>query len=372
MLSGLPSELEQLAILFVELIQNHHTGASMVTVLKEHMRLDDTPDTVHGLLATADLKISATLSNPFETLRKLAAVWKAVDDLASGFVERSINFVQDCKTAQAAGLESEHYELGYKFRPLSHLWDREVTLDGSAGHQDEDKPQPWSLPLRASEIHRVKRVLWPLEIFAALSHEPHTLPKESAAESEGAEICRADAIETWNMPQDYLEGSRILLASLLGSELAGLDSVYDYLWCETIGKAYQHRIDACIAHYDEKVRQARAEGKAGTASHDTELWEHSHADFLTRLARKGEIDRATEDADQYLKYFMSFGLPFLHRVHQQTVVRSYRAIILCHDTAPPLDLETCASAWPGTKLLMCGPHTRKGYSTLILGHTPGA
>ena len=91
-------------------------------------------------------------------------------------MEQSIRSIGIRKAAQAKGLEeTEHYEHGHKLRPLHHLWKREVYSEVIA----EVKPQPWSLPLRASEIHRVKRALWRLEIFAALSHDSLTPGREN-------------------------------------------------------------------------------------------------------------------------------------------------------------------------------------------------
>ena len=91
-LSGLPSESKQLAILYEELIQDHHTSASMVPILAKYLRLDDAPDTVQVPVAAADLATSATLSIPLKTPGRLAVVWKTIGDLASGFVECSIKF----------------------------------------------------------------------------------------------------------------------------------------------------------------------------------------------------------------------------------------------------------------------------------------
>ncbi len=304
-LSGLPSELEQLAILYLSLIQHQQTRASMVVLLKAYLR----PDENSGfLVAAGDLRIPKDLSNPFETLRKLAAVCNAVEDLLSGFVDRSIKFIDNCQAVHAAGPEqTKHYELGHKILPLSALWNHSVTSSEHFRRSLKDKPQPWSLPLRDSEVQRVKRALWRLEIFAALSHEPHTFPKDSPT----------DTIETWDMPQDYDEGMRLLLERLQGFELAELESVYDYLWCETIEKVYQHIINAHVAHYDQEFRQAQAERKATAMSNDVEQWEQDHAEVVARVTKYRKIGKARLDHRCYLKYYMSLGLPFLHRVRQQ-------------------------------------------------------
>ena len=310
-LSGLPSELEQLAILYISLIQDQQTRASRIVLLQNHLR----PDESSGFpVATGDLRISKDLSNPFETLRKLAAVCHAVEDFLSGFVDRSIKFIGDCKAVHAAGREqTEHYEFGHKFQPLSDLWNQAVISDIPFGYPRKDKPQPWSLPLRASEVHRVKRALWRLEIFAIISHEPHTFPKENAAETKATGNRLIDAIETWDMP----EGTRLLLMSLSGSELVELESIYEYTWCETIGKAYQHKIDAQAAHYDQESQQAQAERKARPTSHDVEQREQDHAEFGTRVTKHRKVGKARHDHRRYLKFYTSFGLPFLHRVRQQ-------------------------------------------------------
>ena len=75
------------------------------------------------------------------------------------------------------------------------------------------------------------------------------------------------------MPRDYDKGTRILSASLQGSELAKLDSVYDYLWRETIKRVYQHKTDAHMTHHDKTDQPAHAERKARTTLHDIEQWE---------------------------------------------------------------------------------------------------
>ncbi len=304
-LSGLPLELEQLAILYISLIQDQQTRASKVVLLEDYLRPDYNS---RFLVAAGYLRIPKDLSNPFETLRKLAAVCNAVEDLLSGFVDRSIKFIDNCQAVHAAGLgQTKHYELGHKLQPLSTLWNHAVTSSELFRYSRKDKPQPWSLPLRASEIYRVKRALWRLEIFAALSHEPHTFPKDYPT----------DTIETWDMPQDYDEGMRLLLERLQGFELAELESVYDYLWCETIEKVYQHMIDARVAHYDQEFRQAQAERKARAISNDIEQWEQDHAELAARVRKDRKVEKARHNHRCYLKYYMSLGLPFLHRVRQQ-------------------------------------------------------
>ena len=316
-LSSLPSELQLLAILFITLKQDHVSRASMIPLLWSYLRLDDTPGSVEPEVAAVDFAMPKTFSNPFETLRKLAAVWSAVEDLAGGFVERSIEYIQTCKAAEAAGLETVPYDRGHKLRPLSHLWNREIDLDGLPGYQYLGKPQPWCLPLRASEIHRIKRALWQFEIVAVVSYEPHTFPKKSATELEAAEVYGADPIENLALPPGYDEGTRMLLASLRETELAEFDSVYDYLWCETIGRAYQHNLDSNLPQHGNNAQAGHAEGKSGTTSRDVEGWEQKHHRFHAQFAMKRSAERARKEHDHYLTYCMSLGLPFLHRVHQQ-------------------------------------------------------
>lgn len=175
-LSSLPSELEQLVILYIALIQDDPSRASVVPLLEDYLRLDDTSDSVLPTVAAASLTISTHISNSFETLRKVAVVWNAVEDLAGGYVECSINFIKKGKSAPAAHFENEHYDYGHIFRPVSYLWDQEANL-GLLGYQTEAKPQPWSLPPRPSEIHRVKRAMWRLEVLVSFPRAPH-LPEE--------------------------------------------------------------------------------------------------------------------------------------------------------------------------------------------------
>ena len=326
-LSSLPSELQLLAILYTALKQDQVSRASMISLLWDYLRLDDTPGFVEPVVAAIEFAMPRGFSNPFETLRKLAAIWSAVEDLAAGFVERSNEYIQACTAAEAADLETVHYELGHKLRPLSHLWNREIKLEGLPGYEILDKPQPWSMPLRASEIHRVKRALWRIEIFTVVSYEPRTLPTESAVGSGAAEVYGADPIGSSAIPLDYDEGTRMLLASLRGSELAELESVYDYLWRETIGKAYQHKLRALLPGNEEKKsQQAWAEGNGGTTSRNVEWWEQEHDRLQTQFAIKRKAERVMQEHDRYLTYSMSLGLPFLHRVHQQ-ILRDGNVII---------------------------------------------
>lgn len=326
-LSSLPLELQLLAILYIALKQDHVSRASMIPLLWDYLRLDDTPGLVEPVVAAVEFAMPRDFSNPFATLRKLAAVWGAVEDLAAGFVERSNQYIQACKAAETAGLEPLHYQLGRRLRPLSHLWNREIKLEGLPGYGILDKPQPWSMPLRASEVHRVKRALWRIEIFAVVSHEPGNFPDESAVGSGVAEVYNADRLESSAIPPDYDEGTGMLLASLPGSELAELESIYDYLWRETIGKAYQHTLRAHWPRNEEKkIQQAWAEGNGGMTSRNGEWWGQEHDNFQTQFAMKRKAQRAMQEHDRHLTYSMSLGLPFLHRVHQQ-ILRDGNVII---------------------------------------------
>ena len=310
-LSSLSSETRLLIILYIALKQDHLTRSSMVPLLWSYLRHDSTSGCVVSIFPAIDLAILNHLSNPFETLRKLAAVWSAIEELASSFVCHSISFIQNCKAAEATGLGPLHYHRGRKLRPLSHLWNRGVKT-GPRGFIQMDKPQPWSLPLKACEMQQVKMAFWRLEIFAAVSNDPCTFPNEGAIDSGTAETYHADPIVIPAMPHDYDEGTRMLLASLQPSELAQLESVYDYLWHETIGKVYQHKIDPYIPCSDELPDQ---EVVRRTAS--LEQIQHEHDSFLALSARKRNFVRAKIDYDRYLAYFMSRGLPFLHRMHKQ-------------------------------------------------------
>lgn len=375
-LSGLPFELQQLAILYVALIQDHVTRASMLPILNGYLRPDNGPSWEPPPAYTA-LTISTSLSAPFETLRKIAVVFSAVEDLANGYVDCSIQFIEICNTA---GHEIMRRGRDRNFRPLSQLWNSQYRWGGWYDDGEGDnKPQPWSLPLRPSEIYRVKRAFWRFEIFAALSHEPHTFPNEKIVGSGTAQTYSADALERWDIPQNQDEGARMFLFSLPGWELVEFESIYDYLWRETVGKVYKDKLDTHMVRYDEKVQQdsaereagttgkdkehwahhlwrktvgkvhkgklgtrmardgnvqqALGERKAGTIGHDIERWAQEQASFQAQFAREQEYDKASKDQDRYLTYCMSLGLLFLHRVHQQ-ITRDGGEIIT--ENYPPL------------------------------------
>ncbi len=327
-LSSLPPELQQLAILCTTLVQNHITRGSMTTLLVRYLSLDDTPGLVLPPVAAVEFGIPENLSDPFETLRKLAAVWSAVEDLASGFVRSSVDFIRECKAAEAAGRETVHYERGHRLRPLSHLWNRKIQLPGVIGYTSEDKPQPWSLPLRASEIYRVKRALWRLELFAIVSREPHASPNEAPIHSESAKFALSSNDD---------EGTRMLLASLEPFELAELETVYDYLWRETIGKVYQHKLDPYRPQYNRYTQQGQAEREAKRNSRGLEQYEYDHAEFEAQCAKERSFQRAREDHERHLAHFMSRGLSFLHRVHRQ-MARDRDEIIPDH--YPPMQYRS--------------------------------
>ena len=313
-LSSLSSETRVLAFLYIALKQDHLTRSSMVPLLWSFLSHDYVSGSVVPTFPAIDLTIPNNLSDPFETLRKLAAVWSAIEELASGFVNHSISFIQDCKAAEATDLEPLLYHRGRKLRPLSHLWNRGIKIAGLRGYAEMDHPHPWSLPLKACEIWRVKMALWRLEIFAAISYDPCTFPNEGAIDSGTAKIYHTDPIEIPDMPHDYDEGTRILLASLRVSDLGELESVYDYLWRETIGKVYHHKIDPYISCIDELPEQEGVRSTAGI-----EQIQYEHDSFLALSAMNRNVVRAKMDYDRYLAYFMSRGLPFLQRMHQQLV-----------------------------------------------------
>ena len=332
-LSGLPSEIQLLAVLYIVLKQHDVSQASIIPFLWKYLRLEDSPGIMEPQVAATAFAIPRHLGNPFETLRELAAVWSAVEDLADGFIERSIKLIQTCQAAKDSGLETVHYAHGHKLRPLSHLWDREIKLEGVPGYQTLYKPQPWSLPLRASEVHRVKRALWRIEIFAVISNERCTFPNESAT----AGLHCADAMGPSAMPPDHDEGTRMLLASLEGSELAELESVYAYLWCETIGKAYQHKLDEFLPRYDEDTQRLYPEENGETTSSNSEYWDQEYERFRAQVVMKMNAESTRKEHDRYLTYLMSLGLPFLHRVHQQ-MARDCNKII--PENYPPLRYQS--------------------------------
>ena len=322
-LSSLSPELQQLAILCTTLVQNHITRGSITTLLLRYLSLDDTPGLVSPPVAAVEFGIPENLSDAFDTLRKLAAVRSAVEDLAGGFVRSSMEFIRECKAAEAAGRETVHYERGHRLRPLSHLWDRRVQLPGVIGRTIEDKPQPWSLPLRASEIYRVKRALWRLEIFAIVSREPDASPNEAPMHSESGKFAVSSNDD---------EGTRMLLASLEPFELAELETVYDYLWRETIGKVYQHKLDQYRPQYNQYTQQGQVEREA-KRSRGLEQYEYDHAEFEAQCVEERKFQRARKDHERHLAHFMSRGLSFLHRVHRQ-MTRDCEEIIPDH--YPPM------------------------------------
>ena len=318
-LSNIPFQIQLFAILFISLSQDHVSRASKIALLWDYLRLDETPGTVEPPAAAVDFALPRTFPDPFKTLRKLAAVWSAVDDLACGFIEHSIQFIHTAQAAKDAGLETVYYTHGHKLRPLSHLWDDNIHLQGRPTYETLVKPQPWVLPLPASEIHRVKTAMWRLEVFAVISCELNTFPNESAAALGVAELHRVDFLGTFAVPLDHDEGTRMLLASLQGSDLAELESVYDYLWCETIEKAYQHNLDRCLTQYDGDTREVQAGAKGERNSRGIEYCEQEHDRFRAYFAMEKNAERAKEEHDRYLTYLMSLGLPFLHGVYRQIV-----------------------------------------------------
>lgn len=325
-ISNLPSEIQLLAILYISLSQDHVSRATMIPFLWDYLRLDDTPGIVEPPAAAVDFTLPRKYSDPFKTLRKLAAVWSSIEDLACGFIEDSIQFIQTAQTAKNAGLETVYYTRGHKLRPLSHLWDHEIRLQGRPTYETLVKPQPWTLPLPAFKIHRVKTAMWRLEVSTVISSELHTFPNESATALEVTELHRADFLGTFAVPLDHDEGTRMLLASLQGSELAELESVYDYLWCETIEKAYQYNLDRCLTQYEGDTREVQAGAKGERNSCGIEYCEHEYDRFRAYFAMERNAERAKEEHDRYLTYLMSLGLPFLHKVYRQ-IVRDGNKII---------------------------------------------
>lgn len=321
-LSNLESESQLLAILYISLIQDDVSQASMIPLLWDYLRLDETAGIVEASAWAVDFALPQKFSDPFETLRKLAAVWSAVEGLACGFIEHSIQFIRNCRAAKDAGLETAYYDQGHKLRPLSHLWDRDIKLGGWPGFAILDKPQPWTLPLRASETDRVKRALWRLEVLAVVSHKPHTFPQENAIRSEAAKIHRT-------MPQGHDNGGCMLLASLCATELSELDSVYEFLLCETIGKAYLHKLDPYLPQSNTVVQQDYAERTGSTVSNNVESWKQTSDGFRAHFEMGKAAKLARAEHNNSLIYLMSLGLPFVHRVYQQ-IVRDGNDIIPEH------------------------------------------
>ena len=312
-LSSLPSEINLLALLFVALKHEHVTQASTIALLLGYLRRDDTSGLVEPPGMAIDLAIPRNMRHPFEMLRKLAVVWSAVEDLASGFIERSIQFIQKHQAVEQPAPYPVYYERGHKLRPLNHLWNKEIQLGGVLGHH---KPQPWSLPLKISEIHRVKRALWRLEIFALVSDDRFAFPNEDAMISGAASTHHADPVGTLPIPPYDGQGTRILISSLDGYERAELDSVYAYLH-GLILKAYCLKLDQYVPECGENTDQAHAEVEGRTIRLGAEEWEEEHEEVQAMLRRQLHAESIRDERDGYLKYLMSLGLPFVHRVHRQ-------------------------------------------------------
>ena len=356
-ISNLPFDIQLLAILYISLTQDHVSKTSRIQILWDYLRLDDTPGVVEPPAAVVEFAIPKKLSIPFETLRSLATVWIAIEDLSCGFIKHSIQFIQNAQAAKDAGLETVYYTHGHKLRPLSHLWDEKIRLQGRPTYETLVKPQPWTLPLPASEIHRVKTAMWRLEVFAVISRELHTFPHASATASGITELHRAEFLGTFAVPLDHDEGTRMLLASLQGSELAELESVYDYLWCETIEKAYQHQLDRYLPQYDGDTREVQAGAKCERNSRGVEHCEQEYDRFRAYYAMERNAERAKEEHDRYLTYLMSLGLPFLHRVYLQIVrdgneifpknypLLRYRSLYGLRDTWNEMDKTRYDNIW---------------------------
>ena len=355
-LSSLPSDIQLLAILYISLTQHHVLPASRIQILWDYLRLDDTPGVVEPPAAAVEFVIPEKISNPFGTLRSLAAVFIAIEELSRGFIEHSIQYIRTAQAAKDAGLETVYYTHGHKFRPLSHLWDTEVSIQGRPVWA-LNKPQPWTLPLPASQTQRVKTAMWRLEVFTVISRELHTLPTESATALRVSELHRADLLTTFAVPADHDEGTRMLLASLQGSQLAELESVYDYLRCETIEKAYQHKLDRNLPQYDGDTREIRAGSKSERNPRGVEHSEQEYGRFRADFARERDAERTKEEHDRYLSYLMSLGLPFLHRVYLQILrdgneiipknypLLRYRPLYGLRDTWNEMDKTRYDSIW---------------------------
>lgn len=91
-LSSLPSESKQLAILYVALIHDHHVRASMLPLVGDYLPPNETPVFMLLAVVAADLTIPSDISH-FKTPRKVATVWNPLEDLSTGFVERSIPLI---------------------------------------------------------------------------------------------------------------------------------------------------------------------------------------------------------------------------------------------------------------------------------------
>lgn len=107
--------------------------------------------------------------------------------------------------------------------------------------------------------------MWRLPILPVLSQGPRTFLDNGTLESGAFEIYQADPFSAPALLHLSCLGARMLLASLLASELAELVSLYDWIWRETIQKVYPHKSDPYTSSYCEDF-QVRAEHRAREAS----------------------------------------------------------------------------------------------------------
>jgi hypothetical protein len=145
---------------------------------------------LHTYLDFFDKELPDELVNPFEALRKLVTVWNAVEAFVRGCVKSSMKHIAYGKVGGEAEAEAEKLpeqkrlkprkrertirgsQVRHKRRewpPLSNIW-RGIYRDSGL----HNKPQHWSLPLKRSEMHQLKRALWRVEIFTVLTHQPRT------------------------------------------------------------------------------------------------------------------------------------------------------------------------------------------------------
>ncbi|MCJ1452531.1 hypothetical protein MMC28_002874 [Mycoblastus sanguinarius] len=275
--------LRQLAIAYIAV--NEGLAASAVS----------TVDFIFDYLGFADCEVPLQITDPLGALRKLVVVWDAVEEFTLGFVDSSLKFIAEAK---ANGAEDD----------VTSEWD------------EDWEPRPWTLPLRNSEIHRVKRALWRIELFSALFHEPYTFGVDYVRQSSGNININAPwpshPLVTAPTPNDARE---VFVARLQKFEVEEMMTVFEYLSRETIERVYQHHIDEWMEDYHEAVRQKRSLIEEWMDDLDFRSWEEEQVVFAP-IGRRVELQRAWSESQCWLAYQMSLGLPFLNQARRQILV----------------------------------------------------
>lgn len=192
--SALPSEIKQIAVAFLavrELSSQAIVNCADVQASGDHkpppaqdyraaaesIVLKDQPDTVLAMiqfldkhLGSTDQEFPSTITYPAKTLRKLADLWRAIDHFTTGFADSSLSVINRANEVHLLHGNPTSPQ-GFFECPcggsqcsghLAFLWD--PSISHFTPPLPPKKPQPWELPLRDSEIYRLKRALWRIEL----------------------------------------------------------------------------------------------------------------------------------------------------------------------------------------------------------------